>query len=144
MSRIWVTSDLHIGHNREFIYKTRGFNNIEEHDKKLVINWNELVDPADVVYILGDVMLKHNLQDTDFSYGLSILEQLNGKLIIIRGNHDSIGKIEKYKTCQNVVQAGDAALYLDYPETGRYHFYLTHYPTPVSYTHLTLPTICSV
>lgn len=75
MSRIWVTSDLHIGHNREFIYKTRGFNNIEEHDKKLVINWNELVDPADVVYILGDVMLKHNLQDTDFSYGLSILEQ---------------------------------------------------------------------
>lgn len=53
MSRIWVTSDLHIGHNREFIYKTRGFNNIEEHDKKLVINWNELVDPADVVYILG-------------------------------------------------------------------------------------------
>ncbi len=136
MSRIWVTSDLHIGHNREFIYKTRGFNNIEEHDKKLVINWNELVDPADVVYILGDVMLKHNLQDTDFFYGLSILEQLNGKLIIIRGNHDSIGKIEKYKTCQNVVQAGAAALYLDYPETGRYHFYLTHYPTLVSHKNL--------
>lgn len=82
------------------------------------------------------VMLKHNLQDTDFSYGLSILEQLNGKLIIIRGNHDSIGKIEKYKTCQNVVQAGDAALYLDYPETGRYHFYLTHYPTLVSHKNL--------
>lgn len=133
MNRVWITSDLHIGHNKDFVFKDRGFSSIEEHDMALVANWNELVGREDIVYILGDVMLKHDLDDTDFSYGLSVLKQLNGKLIIIRGNHDSVGKIELYKSSANVLRAGDAALYLDYPETGRYHFYLTHYPTLISH-----------
>lgn len=136
MSRIWITSDLHIGHNRDFIYKDRGFETVKQHDDALVENWNRLVETDDVVYILGDVMMKHNLQDGDFSYGLSILEKLNGRLIIIRGNHDSEGKIERYKSCHNVVSAGDAALYLNYPAQGSYHFYLTHYPTLVSHKKL--------
>lgn len=136
MSKIWVTSDLHIGHNKEFVYSARGFNSIEEHDRILVKNWNFLVDDADTVYVLGDVMLKHSLEDDEFSYGLSVLKQLNGKLIIIRGNHDSEAKIEKYKTCNNVLDAGAAALYLNYPEIGSYHFYLSHYPTLVSHEKL--------
>jgi len=136
MSKVWITSDLHIGHNREFVYVERGFENIEEHDETLLRNWNELVDDNDTVYILGDVMLKHNLQDDEFSYGISILKKLKGKLIIIRGNHDSEGKIELYKDCENVIRAGDAALYLNYPEIGSYHFYLSHYPTLVSHKKL--------
>lgn len=136
MSRIWITSDLHIGHDRDFIYKDRGFETIKQHDDALVENWNRFVEADDVVYILGDVMMKHNLQDGDFSYGLSILEKLNGRLIIIRGNHDSEGKIERYKSCHNVMSAGDAALYLNYPIKGSYHFYLTHYPTLVSHKKL--------
>lgn len=75
MSRVWITSDLHIGHNKDFVYRDRGFDSIEEHDEKLVRNWNELVGQDDVVYILGDVMLKHNLQDVDFSYGVSVLKR---------------------------------------------------------------------
>lgn len=136
MSRIWITSDLHIGHNRDFVYKDRGFETIEEHDATLVRNWNELVAPEDTVYILGDVMLKNNLSDDGFLYGMSVLKKLNGRLIVIRGNHDSKEKIEKYMECVNVIKAGDAALYLDYPETGSYHFYLTHYPTLVSHKKL--------
>lgn len=136
MSRIWITSDLHIGHNRDFIYHDRGFDSIEEHDETLLRNWNELVASEDTVYILGDVMLKNTLQDAEFSYGLSILKRLNGKLIIIRGNHDSVGKIKRYQECANVVRAGEAAMYLDYPETGGYHFFLTHYPTLVSHKKL--------
>ena len=136
MGRIWVTSDLHIGHNRDFIYQKRGFESAEEHDQALVSNWNELVAAEDEVYILGDVMSKYSAIEDDFSYGLSVLKQLNGKLVILRGNHDSREKIEYYKTCQNVVSAGDAALYLDYPDDGGYHFYLTHYPTLVSHRKL--------
>lgn len=40
---IFVTSDLHIGHNKEFLYKPRGFSSIEEHDKALIENWNNLI-----------------------------------------------------------------------------------------------------
>lgn len=132
----FVTSDLHLGHNKEFLYKARGFVSIEEHDLALVKIWNETVSPDDTVYILGDIMLKHNLEDNEFEYGLSLLRQLNGKLIIIRGNHDSLDKLERYKTCPNVVSAGDAAAYLNYPEAGSYHFYLSHYPCLISQTKL--------
>jgi len=136
VGKVWITSDLHIGHDREFLYKTRGFDNIEQHDETLVRNWNNLVAKEDEVYILGDIMLKHNLQDDDFSYGRAILEKLNGRLTILRGNHDSERKLEMYKTCPNVVSAGAAALYLDYPEIGSYHFYMSHYPTLVSHKKL--------
>ena len=138
MSNTWVTSDLHIGHDRAFIYEARGFGSIEEHDRALVDNWNELVKPDDTVYVLGDIMIKHNSEDNDFSYGLSVLQKLNGNLIIIRGNHDTLNRIEKYRGCSNVVSAGDAALYLNYPEVGSYHFYLSHYPTLVSHEKLKL------
>lgn len=127
---IWITADLHIGHDREFIYKKRGFENAKQHDEVLLENWNRTVGEEDIVYILGDVLLKQNLQDDDFAYGVSVLGRLNGKLIIIRGNHDSEGKIEKFKLCPNVMSAGDAALYLEYE--GKYHFYLSHYPTVIS------------
>ncbi|MCM1535988.1 MAG: metallophosphoesterase family protein [Clostridium sp.] len=136
MGNIWVTSDLHIGHDKAFLYEPRGFGSIEEHDKALVDNWNESVSPDDTVYVLGDVMLRHNSEDTDFSYGLSVLQELNGSLVIIRGNHDSENRIEKYKRCNNVISAGDAALYLNYPGEGSYHFYLSHYPTLISHTKL--------
>ena len=133
---IFVTSDLHLGHNKEFVYKARGFKNIEEHDQALIGNWNATVRPEDTVYIGGDILLKHNLEDNEFVYGLALLRQLNGKLNILRGNHDSLDKIKRYKSCPNVVSAGDAALYLDYPETGSYHFYLSHYPCLISPTKL--------
>ncbi len=136
MSKIWITSDLHIGHDREFVYADRGFDSIEEHDSALVDNWNSLVSSEDTVYVLGDIMLKHDLKDNEFDYGLSVLKQLNGKLIIIRGNHDSEAKIERYKTCSNILDAGAAALYLNYPKVGSYHFYMSHYPTLVSHEKL--------
>lgn len=33
MGKIFLTSDLHFGHQREFLYGPRGFNTIQEHDE---------------------------------------------------------------------------------------------------------------
>ena len=33
---IWLTSDLHFFHNREFVYKPRGFNSVEEMNEKII------------------------------------------------------------------------------------------------------------
>lgn len=35
---IYLTSDLHFGHNKEFLYKPRGFNSIEAHDEQIIKN----------------------------------------------------------------------------------------------------------
>lgn len=136
MGRIFVTSDLHIGHDQDFLYEPRGFVGFKEHDKMLVDNWNSVVKSEDTIYVLGDVMLSNKLDDEPFQYGLNVLRQLNGRLIILRGNHDSEQRIELYKKCENVESAGDAALYLKYPEIGGYTFYMSHYPTIVTHKKL--------
>ena len=57
---IYFTSDLHFGHNREFIWGPRGFKSSWEHDETIVKNWNSLITEEDDVYILGDLMLGDN------------------------------------------------------------------------------------
>ena len=102
----------------------------------IVNNWNETVDLEDTVYVLGDVMFKSATDESMFDAGKELLEKLNGRLIIIRGNHDSEERLRLYEQCKNVSSAGDAALYLKYPEVGGYTFYLSHYPTLVSHEKL--------
>jgi calcineurin-like phosphoesterase family protein len=115
---IFLISDSHFGHNREFIYKDRGFTSIEEHDNAIIQRWNLTVKSDDTVYHLGDVMLGDN------EYGLNCLSQLKGKIHIIRGNHDTNTRIELYRKMSNVVEVTNAT-YLHYK---KYYFYLTHYP----------------
>ena len=76
---IYFTSDTHFCHNKEFLYKPRGFSNIEEHDKKIIENWNNIIEKDDIIYHLGDVMLNNNEK------GLEYLKSLNGEIHIILG-----------------------------------------------------------
>ena len=81
-SGIFFTSDTHFGHSKIIDYCKRPFSSIEEHDKTLIQNWNNVVGQDDTVFHLGD-----------FAYGNSqfisnIIKQLNGNIILIKGNHD--------------------------------------------------------
>ena len=42
---IYFTSDLHIGHDRDFIWKERGFSSVEKHNEEILKRWNEVVKP---------------------------------------------------------------------------------------------------
>ena len=115
---VFITSDLHIGHDRDFLYSPRGFNNIYEHDLELVKNWNSRITDDDTVYILGDIMLN------DVEYGRNIFNQLAGSKIIILGNHDTDAKINFYPQLRGVIDVK----YADMLRVGKRHFYLSHYP----------------
>ena len=118
MNRVWITSDWHFGHDREFIWAPRGFNSVWEMDKEIIKRYNEVVAPNDDVYCLGDAMLG------DYGYGLSCIKQLKGNIHIIRGNHDTLTRMEAYKDCYNIVEVTEGQ-FLRYKS---YHFYLCHYP----------------
>lgn len=94
---IWITTDPHFMHGKFFLYGERGFNTPEEMCEQIVKNWNSVVKPNDIVYLLGDVILN------DIDKGIEYLKQLNGNIHIVRGNHDTNQKIEKYLECPNVV-----------------------------------------
>ena len=80
--QIYVTSDLHFGHDREFIWKARGYNSVDEMNEDYVHKWNITVDNNDDVYVLGDLMLgdKSNIE---------FIKRLKGRIHIVLGNHDT-------------------------------------------------------
>ena len=116
---VWFTSDLHLGHNKSFLYEPRGFKNIQEHDKAIIENWNKMIRPDDKVYVLGDLMLNDN------EAGIEKIKQLKGQIYVVRGNHDSEVRVNLYNNCDNIIKVTEGQ-FLRY---GKYHFYLSHYPT---------------
>ena len=54
-------------------------------DKVMIGQWNRTVGPKDTVYCLGDFTM---LRDTGFDEVCKIIEQLNGYIKLIWGNHD--------------------------------------------------------
>lgn len=74
--------DMHLGHSNVLNFDNRPFKTITEHDQTLIRNWNEVVGPRDTTYILGDFCWL-----TEKYWG-EILDKLNGKKFLIKGNHD--------------------------------------------------------
>ena len=129
MSNIYLTSDFHFGHNRDFLYQPRGFASIEEHDEVVIERFNSVVREEDEAIILGDLMLNDN------EHGMECLRRLHGRLHILRGNHDSANRMALYRSLPAVVQIEDI-INLKYKG---YHFYCSHYPTLTSNNDLNKP-----
>lgn len=118
---IWMTSDFHFNHNKKFIYEARGFDSIEQMNKKIIENYNSKVRKDDIVYILGDCALG------DIDSASELLKQLNGHKYLAYGNHDTENKIGFYKENKifEDIQFGYRLTY--HKKT----FLLTHFPTLV-------------
>ena len=81
-SKVFFTSDTHWGHGNIIKFCDRPFKDVEEMNYKLIENWNKKVPQDGLVFHLGD-----------FAWGGSdmwknIRQQLNGEIILIKGNHD--------------------------------------------------------
>jgi len=93
MNNIYFTSDTHFGHRNVIKFDGRPFETIEEHDAQLVLNWNSVVKPTDIVYHLGDFALCNDNKAEE------IMGQLQGQVNYILGNHDGrklVKRLEKY------------------------------------------------
>ena len=125
---VFLTSDLHFNHSPEFIWKARGFNNVEEMNEAIISRFNEVVGPEDEVYILGDLCLGGGGKEV-LETNKDLIERLNGKLHIVRGNHDTNPRVAMYETCTNVVAP---VVWADMIKYKGYNFYLSHFPTITS------------
>lgn len=79
----YLIGDLHLDHENIIRYCARPFVDVDEMNRVLVHNWNRIVGPSDTVYFLGDMTFGRRSRGALFW-----LEQLNGKIVFINGNHD--------------------------------------------------------
>jgi calcineurin-like phosphoesterase family protein len=109
MKDIWFTADTHFYHKNIIKYCNRPFKTLEEMHETLIANWNSLVKPEDIIFVLGDFC---------FGSGKKVKEltaQLNGEKFLILGNHDSVkvgrkdsGFIDIMKSCPIAYKPYDA------------------------------------
>lgn len=120
--KIFLTSDTHFCHDKDFLWKPRGFNSPEEMNEAIVERWNSVVGKDDIVYHLGDVML------TDNEGGMACLERLNGHIYFVRGNHDTNTRWSLY---DNSEAGRQVTGYAEMIKKGKHQFLLSHYPVMV-------------
>lgn len=83
----FFTSDHHFFHRNAVLkYGRKEFNSLNEMHESLINNWNSKITNDDTVYVLGDFSLGRK-EETRI-----ILGRLNGRKILIRGNHDKYSK----------------------------------------------------
>jgi calcineurin-like phosphoesterase family protein len=90
MAKTFFTSDLHIGHVG--VAKSRGFSTTDEHDERIIANWNAVVGVSDEVWVLGDVALGA------IAESLPKVGRLNGRKFLVCGNHDRISPAYPYES----------------------------------------------
>lgn len=104
----------HFFHDNIIRFCKRPFNSVEEMNAVLIKNWNDRIGPDDIVFHLGD-----------FAWGGSqvwneVLDQLNGHIHLIVGNHDEKnlrqGYMNKFEsvTYQKHITIEDKSIYLNH------------------------------
>lgn len=110
MHNSFFLSDPHFGHKNIITFKDddgnliRPFSTIEEMDELIIKNWNNVVRNVDRIYCLGDIVMNRR--------ALPIIKRLNGKICLIKGNHD-IFKLKDYLPYFDDIRA-----YKMYPKHG--------------------------
>ena len=79
----YLISDLHLDHDNIIDYCDRPFSSVEEMNDMLVEHWNAVVDPDDEVLYGGDLTIR-----TSAAALLDWLNELNGEIVFLLGNHD--------------------------------------------------------
>lgn len=81
---LYFISDTHFSHENIIKYCDRPFRDKTNMNIQLMKNWNDVVGENDTVLHLGDFSLSLPPKNFDMIYN-----NLNGKMVILKGNHDN-------------------------------------------------------
>jgi calcineurin-like phosphoesterase family protein len=139
----FVISDTHYFHADllgDNDFAPRLFPNVEAMNQQMITAWNERVAEHDTVYHLGDIALRPHDYLTPVEIA-GILAQLNGHIVLIKGNHD-YRDLFKYLAQHNPILP-DGQVKYTFHDVGiivkfdHNQFFLTHYPLLFGITHQT-------
>lgn len=140
--KIFIIADTHFYHYNIIKYCNRPFSDVEIMNQKMIDEWNSVVSDNDIVFHLGDFGFgsREQLQN--------INSQLNGRKVLLKGNHDMrkgnqfwldcgfdyVFK-DKSKDLLELLNLFDITLNLELKYTS---VILSHYPIQVNETELNI------
>lgn len=83
MNKVFFSADVHVGHRNIIRHCSRPFSSVEEMNEEIINRHNEVVGTKDVVFHLGDFYCGRSKEEAEHFF-----HSLNGKKILIKGNHD--------------------------------------------------------
>lgn len=84
MKKYWFSSDFHFSHANILHLCNRPFQNIYDHDRILIDNYNSLVSNEDIFYFLGDFAYRCSPERAS-----KVIKRLNfAKMYFLFGNHE--------------------------------------------------------
>lgn len=105
----------HFGHDNILKFCDRPFKDVEEMNYKLIENWNKKVPADGLVFHLGDFAWG------GYEFWKNIRSQLNGDIILIKGNHDiknmsstAEQELFKFSAQQMLIEIEGRKLYLNH------------------------------
>lgn len=115
---IYFTSDWHFNHDKDFIWKKRGYNSVEEMNDDLINKICSTLDEGDELWVLGDLVMG------DIDKAAAVLSRIPYSVHFLVGNHDTLKRVNLYDSLgwinhERAIQVTD----------GNWDFYLSHYPT---------------
>lgn len=82
-TKTFFTSDLHLQHSNIIKYCNRPFADSEEMDETIIRNWNNVVEPHDTIWVLGDITMTKKVERLRW-----LMSRFKGNKHLIKGNHD--------------------------------------------------------
>jgi len=115
----WMIADTHFFH----VNIARYCNRPDDWQERVIVNWNVRVAPGDDVFCLGDLAMntRNLIQE--------LVPTLNGKIYLLRGNHDRRGA----GFYRNIgVTLIEGPMFIEYPPEGILVF--SHRPMPYKWS----------
>ena len=113
---VMFTADTHFGHANIIRFCDRPYRDTFHMDESLVENWNQVVKPGQIVFHLGDFGFKGSAGKLGRLY-----ERLNGKIILIQGNHDHPKTLKMFSEIHDLAEV----------HVGKQRIILCHYAMKV-------------
>ena len=118
-SNVYFTSDTHFNHSNIIKFCDRPFKDIEDMNNSIICNWNSKVPIDGLIFILGDFAWG------GFPVWEKLVSQLNGRKILIKGNHDMRQNLQNDERLNRMFEYVCNQLLINIE--GR-NIYLNHYP----------------
>jgi calcineurin-like phosphoesterase family protein len=118
----YIIADTHYGHKNILSFTNRPYTCVDTMTEDMINNWNNVVNPTDTVYHLGDFFIAGGTLQNE------VLPRLKGNIILISGNHDKSKDRKKWLNRGYIQEVHDVGIRKKQDGTV---FYLTHYPMQI-------------